>query len=90
MAYFAELDKNNVVKKVIVAGQLFIDSGLVGDPKNWVETLPENFAGIGYKYDKNLKTFVAPKAPQYFWFRFKHFFFGRKKPCHNCQKNKTQ
>lgn len=66
MAYFAELDANNVVKRVIVANQSFIDSGAVGDPKNWIEThLDEskrkNYAGIGFTYDRAKDAFIPPK-----------------------------
>jgi len=33
--YFAEIDANGTVLRVIVADQAFINSGKVGDPKNW-------------------------------------------------------
>lgn len=64
--HFAELDENSIVKRVIVAEQGFIDSGAVGDPKNWIETTPKgkirkNYAGIGYKYDKDRDAFIPPK-----------------------------
>lgn len=67
--YFAEIDQNNVVKRVIVADQNFIDSGVVGDPKNWVETsmdgsFRKNYAGIGYTYDDKLDAFIAPKPTE--------------------------
>lgn len=66
MAYFAEIDGNNVVKRVIVADQSFIDSGAVGEPSNWVETDPggafrKHYAGIGFTYDKTMDAFVPPK-----------------------------
>lgn len=75
MAHFAEIE-NGIVKRVIVAGQDFIASGLVGDPQNWFQTsedmaggvnklggtpLRKNYAGVGYKYDKKLDAFVPPK-----------------------------
>lgn len=62
--------------RVIVAEQEFVDSGAVGNPKNWIQTsynthggvhllggtpLRGNFAGIGYTYDVALDAFVAPK-----------------------------
>lgn len=64
MAYFAELDGNKVVKRVIVADQSFIDSGILGDPKSWVETDLEgkkkkNYAGVGMKYDKTKDAFIS-------------------------------
>lgn len=42
MTYFAELDINNEVLRVIVASQKFINSGAVGNPENWVETVHES------------------------------------------------
>lgn len=61
MKYFANLE-NNIVQKVIVAEQDFIDT-LDGV---WVETdrngvSPKNFAGIGYTYDEERNAFIAPK-----------------------------
>ena len=53
--YFAEVDKDGTVKRVIVADQAFIVSGAVGDPANWVETKydgTEPTAVIGGKFDK--------------------------------------
>ena len=66
MAYFAELDENDIVKRVIVADQAFIDSNCVGDPNCWVETsmhgeIRKNGAGKGYTYDKVRDAFIAPK-----------------------------
>lgn len=76
MSHFAEIDENGMVKRVIVAEQDFIDSGKVGDPKNWVQTsyntsagihklggtpLRKNYAGIGYSYDSELDAFIPPK-----------------------------
>ena len=61
--YFAEVDANGTVLRVIVADQAFIDSGKVGDPKNWVETTLDGskggiYAGKGYKYNKSTKVFA--------------------------------
>lgn len=76
MSHFAEIDENGIVKRVIVADQSFIDSGKVGDPKNWIQTsynteggvhklggipLRKNYAGPGYFYDKVKDAFVPPK-----------------------------
>lgn len=62
---FAEVI-NGIVQRVIVADQAFIDTGAVGDPKNWVQTCPENsirknYAGIGYEYNDKIDAFVPPK-----------------------------
>lgn len=76
MSHFAEIDENGIVKRVIVAEQNFIDSGVVGDPKNWLQTsynttggahasggisLRKNYAGVGYAYDKGRDAFIPPK-----------------------------
>lgn len=76
MSHFAEVDSTNIVQRVIVAEQEFIDSGAVGEPKSWIATsyntragkhllggtpLRGNFAGVGYTYDVALDAFVAPK-----------------------------
>ncbi len=66
MGYFAQIDKNGIVTRVIVADQKFIDSGRVGEPSEWVETsmdgsLRKNYAGIGYTYNKKLDGFIAPQ-----------------------------
>jgi len=64
--YFAEIDSNEEVLRVIVADQSFINSDAVGNLANWVETKIEggerkNYAGIGHKYDKKLDAFIPPK-----------------------------
>jgi hypothetical protein len=66
MTHFAELDENNIVLRVIVAEQGFIDSGAVGDPSKWVKTsytgkIRKNYAGIGYGYDHGRDAFIPPK-----------------------------
>jgi len=81
MTHFAEIDENGIVKRVIVAEQDFIDSGKVGDPKNWIQTsyntrkgihrkggtpLRGNFASIGGKYDKDKDVFI-PVSPYPSW-----------------------
>ncbi len=72
MAHFAQINQDGIVVNVIVAEQDFIDSGTVGDPKNWIQTsyntygnqhpenrpLRKNFAGVGYTYDKVRDGFI--------------------------------
>lgn len=53
MTHFAEIDASNVVTRVIVAEQEFIDSGLVGDPKNWIQTSYNTRGGIHYAPNTN-------------------------------------
>ena len=57
MSHFAEIDKDGKVLRVIVAEQDFINSGLVGDSFNWIQTsynhnFRKRYAGVGYTYDK--------------------------------------
>ena len=53
MAHFAELDENNIVQRVIVAEQDFIDSGVVGDANSWVQTSYNTRGGIHYAPNSN-------------------------------------
>ncbi len=66
MSHFAEINADNIVQRVIVAEQNFINSGLVGDSFNWVQTsyngnFRKNYAGSGYTYDKVRDAFIAPQ-----------------------------
>ena len=77
MAYFAELDENNVVLRVLVVadeeehrGQEFLanDLGLGG---TWMQTSYNNnirkqYASIGFTYDPDLDIFIAPQ-PESDW-----------------------
>jgi len=66
MAHFAKIDENDIVTQVIVVEPDVIDSGLFGDPQQWIQTSYNNnirkwFAGIGYKYDREKDIFIPPK-----------------------------
>lgn len=76
MSHFAEINEENIVVRIIVAEQDFIDSGAVGDPTKWIQTsyntrggqhilgatpLRKNYAGIGYTYDAQRDAFIPPK-----------------------------
>ena len=66
MSHFAEINSDNIVQRVIVAEQNFINSGLVGDSFNWVQTsyngnFRKNYAGKGYTYDKVRDAFIPPQ-----------------------------
>lgn len=75
MSHYAQIDKNNIVVKVIVADEDFIQSGALGDPKEWIQTsyntsegrhpsgipIRKNYAGIGFKYDPVHDAFIPPK-----------------------------
>ena len=70
MAHFAEIDENNIVKRVIVIdnslepmGSYWCNKVLGG---TWIQTsynnkIRKNYAGIGYSYDPNLDAFIPPK-----------------------------
>jgi hypothetical protein len=74
MSHFAKVE-NSIVTQVIVAEQSFIDTGLVGDPAQWIQTsynthggrhpqgrpMRKNYAGIGYTYDVDRDAFIPPK-----------------------------
>ena len=64
MAHFAEIDENNIITRVIVAEQDFIDSGTVGNPSNWIQTsynasFRKQYAGIGGTYNAEKDIFIA-------------------------------
>ena len=77
MSHFAEISgSNNIVTRVIVAEQDFIDSGAVGTGSNWIQTsyntyggvhklggtqLRKNYAGIGYTYNTGSDAFYSPQ-----------------------------
>lgn len=75
MSHFAEINEDNIVQRVIVADQSYIDTGTLGDPNKWIQTSyntwgnqhPENrpfrknFAGIGFTYDPIRDAFIPPQ-----------------------------
>ena len=65
--YFAEIDSNGNVLRVLVVDQEFIDSGKLGNPDNWVQTYKDDskrkhYAGKSYTYNKTLDAFIPPKT----------------------------
>jgi hypothetical protein len=48
MSNFAYIDENGIVTSVIVAEQDIINTGVVGDPKNWIQTSYNTRGGIHY------------------------------------------
>jgi len=76
MSHFAQIDKNNIVTRVLVIEQDVVDTGLFGEPSSFVQTsyntqggvhklggtpLRKNYAGIGYTYDVSRDAFIPPK-----------------------------
>ena len=64
MSHFAKI-KNGVVQQVIVAQQDFINTGVVGDSFEWIQTsyngnFRKQFAGVGYTYDRVNDVFIQP------------------------------
>jgi hypothetical protein len=53
MGHFAEINSENIVTRVIVADQDFINSGAVGDASNWVQTSYNTKGGVHYAPDSN-------------------------------------
>jgi hypothetical protein len=51
MAHFAQIDKDGLVLRVIVAEQDFIDSGAVGDASAWIQTSYNTRGSIHYGQD---------------------------------------
>lgn len=76
MAHFAHVNADGIVDQVIVIEQDVLNTGLWGDPAEWIQTsyntvagthtqggvaLRKNFAGVGYTYDKVRDAFIPPK-----------------------------
>jgi len=53
MAHFAEIDSEGIVQRIIVAEQDFIDSGVVGDVSNWIQTSYNTRGGVHYAPNSN-------------------------------------
>ena len=71
MSHWAELNKDNVVLRVLVGSNDEPDEGYQWFVDNlggtWVQTsyngnIRKNFAGIGYTYDETRDAFIAPKC----------------------------
>jgi hypothetical protein len=78
MSHWAELDKNNIVLRVLVGdnndpngdeGYQWLINNLGG---RWVKTsynenIRKNYAGIGYTYDETRDAFIPPKPKEGNW-----------------------
>jgi len=67
MRYFAEIDSNNIVLRVLVlddaTGIEWLNDNLGGE---WIDTsytgaIRKNYAGIGMTYDSELDAFIPPQ-----------------------------
>jgi hypothetical protein len=70
MAHFAEIDKNNIVLRVLVTDNNMPNEGYDWLIENlggrWIQTsyngnFRKFFAGVGFTYDEQLDAFIAPK-----------------------------
>tara|TARA_Y100001951_G_scaffold87062_1_gene77840 strand:- start:52 stop:399 length:348 start_codon:yes stop_codon:yes gene_type:complete len=71
MAYFAELDNNNIVLRVIVVDEKHVEDGISWcenffNGGIWLQTsytgaIRKNYAGIGHIYDNELDAFYTPQ-----------------------------
>tara|TARA_R110002051_G_scaffold287925_1_gene350680 strand:+ start:18 stop:392 length:375 start_codon:yes stop_codon:yes gene_type:complete len=48
MSYFAEIDENNIVKRVIAISQENVNTGTWGSPDNWIQTSYNTHGGVHY------------------------------------------
>ena len=62
--YFAQIDANNVVTRMAVVQQDFLEANPERYQGTWVETFfdteGKTYAGIGYTYDPVTQDFIAP------------------------------
>lgn len=66
MSHFAEINSDNIVVNVIVAEQDFINSGIIGDSFNFIQTsynhnFRNKYAGIGDTWDASRNAFISPQ-----------------------------
>ena len=76
MAHFAQINKNNIVERVLVIDQEQVNTGAFGEPSSWIQTsyntqggkhilgcipLRKNYAGIGFTYDQKRDAFIPPQ-----------------------------
>jgi hypothetical protein len=70
MSHFAEIDKNNIVTRVLVGNNDFPNEGYDWLVENfggvWIKTsyngnIRKNYAGVGYAYDEQRDAFIPPK-----------------------------
>ena len=63
---YAEIDPTTgIVLRVLVVSQSTLNTGILGDTKNWVRTsnsgtIRKNYAGAGFVYDKTNDEFLPP------------------------------
>ena len=65
--YFAQIDDNNVVTRVAVVQQEFLEANPERYTGTWVETFIDNthtYAGVGFIYNKETQDFELPPRPE--------------------------
>jgi hypothetical protein len=62
--YFAQIDDNDIVTKVAVVQQEFLEANPDRYTGTWVETFfdteAKTYAGVGFTYDYNTQDFTPP------------------------------
>lgn len=65
--YFAQIDANNIVTKVAVVEQDFLEANPQRYPGTWVETFfdtpGKTYAGMRFIYDPATQDFTSPPEP---------------------------
>jgi len=51
MAHFAQIDENNIVTRVLVIDQDMVNTGLWGNPSDWIQTSYNTRGGVHYGSD---------------------------------------
>jgi hypothetical protein len=66
--YFAQIDDNNIVTKVAVVQQEFLEANPERYQGVWVETFfdteGKTYAGVGFTYDYDTQDFTPPPEPE--------------------------
>jgi hypothetical protein len=70
MSYFAEIDQNNIVTRILVGNENYSNQGYDWFIQNlggtWIQTsyngnIRKHFASVGFSYDAELDAFIPPK-----------------------------
>lgn len=84
MSSFVEIDKDGIVIRRLVVEPDVVNSGILGDPSNWVQykhnSKTKRPIDIGYKYDKDNGVFIQPQ-PYPSWSLDSDFRWQPPKPC---------
>tara|TARA_B100000029_G_scaffold210809_1_gene208640 strand:+ start:120 stop:521 length:402 start_codon:yes stop_codon:yes gene_type:complete len=65
MPHFAQINENNEVVQVLVVGQEYVNTGLLGDPNKWIQTSYNTRAGKHYDSSTGLVDGGVPFRKNY-------------------------